>query len=159
MAYAHFEDHNEILVSPDIGTNPDQLIDLINGSLIHSHLLSLSPLTLEMASTSESLHLQFDPEKDERSQLVARRAIDPHKISSGEIRRRALAVLKETVFTLEQQLRSSESGGSGDDDDESEVQQMVSRYHRLFQSDPINAQSAVLTRNNDASAARPTYGT
>lgn len=145
MAYAHFEDHNEITISPEIGTNPLQLIDLINGSLIRYHLISvMDPISVH---DEESQHTS--DEKNEKSQLIKSkeiRRLTSTSITSQEIKLQTLAILRNTIQTLEQQISSQNRGiteSSPLSDDDEKIQEMIWKYNQLFQGDPVTSSSSL----------------
>lgn len=142
MAYAHFEDHNEIIISPEIGTNPFQLIDLINGSLIRDHLQTVTSHSLKDEESQD--------EKNEKSQLIKSQEIQKitsSSLSSHEIQLKTLNILRNTIRVLEQQMSTSSTSSSRAVNDSSShddeiIKEMIWKYNQLFQGDPIHSSSS-----------------
>lgn len=152
MAYAHFEDHNEIIISPEIGTNPLNLIDLINGSLIR-HQLRIHDQDTQ-GPGDEELQLL-----NERSQLIKSQEIQKitsTALTSHEIRLKTLAILQRTVRALEQQM-TSEASGRGNEDEENVIREMIVKYNQLFQSD-MSSSSSTFSPSSLATLQETTYG-
>jgi hypothetical protein len=161
MAYAHFEDHNEIIISPEIGTNPSNLIDLINGSLIR-YQLRIHDAHLQDGSSGsggdEELQLL-----NERSQLIKSqeiRKITSTTLTSKEIQLKTLTILQQTLSALEQQITRGSDRGRGEGEEEEEViREMIVKYNQLFQTDLSSSSTSSTSPIVTLPGTTSSYGT
>ena len=110
MAYAHFEDHNEIVVTTRVAVEPEKLADFVVGGIIREHLLYqehqeqqlLALMDSENDATGETSSL-MDNKKE-----LKRRRVEP--ISPLDACTTALSVLKKTTSLVETHERLLRSG-------------------------------------------------
>jgi hypothetical protein len=100
MAYAHFEDIDEVVISTRIGSQPEELADFVLGSVVQSHLLevrkkkhskghSKSNSELTALTQHESLEAGHGDEDDLKD------------LTPIEVHKRALDILRSTLSVLE----------------------------------------------------------
>mmetsp|Transcript_8447 Transcript_8447/g.12591 ORF Transcript_8447/g.12591 Transcript_8447/m.12591 type:complete len:546 (+) Transcript_8447:183-1820(+) len=87
MAYAHFEDHNEVIVSTKVATDPQELADFIVGSILQS-------MTIADAKDEESGTLALEDDKT-----------SPLRASTA-----ALDVLKQATVIVERHVNAMKRG-------------------------------------------------
>ena len=143
MAYAHFEDHNEIVIPHEIGSTPSQLIDFINGSLIRSYLFNNLSIedsqVIDLEERRESQRLLTNSQSEKINTSL-------HQLDSLEVKKQSLDILKQTIYLLENQIRESEISLTSnqyqkeqinDFHSEDDIIEMMIKYNQLFQNDPL----------------------
>ena len=116
MAYAHFEDIDEVVISTKIGSQPEELADFILGSVVQSHLTevrkrknlkthskSISELT---SLTSHSLENGHGVHNNNLSLEVD----EPEDITPIEVHSRALQILQKTMELLQRNQNALQRG-------------------------------------------------
>jgi hypothetical protein len=151
MAYAHFEDHNEIIISPEIGTNPLNLIDLINGSLIryqlrvHDQQDNSNGREGRREGRDEELQLTNERSQLIKSQEIRQISSTSLSLSSQDIQLKTLKILQQTVSALEQQIsreRGEGTAAEGGAGEEEVIKEMILKYNQLFQGDLSSSSSS-----------------
>lgn len=108
MAYAHFEDHDEVIVSTKLGTNPQELADFILGSVVKTH--ASKQLKIDLKSLTGR-----DGDAEEANLIEDELSVDD--LSPMEASKKALEILRDTTEMIEKHIRNlqmiQESGGSG----------------------------------------------
>lgn len=122
MAYAHFEDHDEVVISTKIVLEPEKLADFIVGGIIREHMLvqaqkyTSSSDALQLLETGHKGSSDDEGDSSDRSRLLdhatglRKRSIQ--QITPLEACTTALDVLRkatELVEKHEKQLRADES--------------------------------------------------
>ena len=107
MAYAHFEDHDEVIVSTRLGTNPQELTDFILGSVVKTH-------AERHLAVLDSPRSHGDEESRRLIEETARVDLGPLEAS-----RAALDILRQSTELVQRHIRSLEllvergEGGGG----------------------------------------------
>lgn len=105
MAYAHFEDHDEVIVSTKLGTNPPELADFILGSVVKSHVAKELKLNLQRFLDTTTLTPNM-LESGETSALIDETSLSDMSISPLDASNKALEVLRETTALVEKHIRA-----------------------------------------------------
>jgi hypothetical protein len=120
MAYAHFEDHDEMVVSTKVTVDPEQLADFIVGGIIREHMLYVEQQLSELTDDAvpppgvELTEVDADAGATDSSALIAQpnlRRRQIAEITPLEACATALRVLKTTtalVAKQEQLLREGD---------------------------------------------------
>jgi hypothetical protein len=122
MAYAHFEDMDEVVISNSVGSQPEELADFVLGSVVQSHLQEMrhrkshrhSAGHRHSSSTSDELTAltqrqgQGPGRHEERSDVEEQHATE--ELSPVEVHRRALEILRSTVALLERNQIALQNG-------------------------------------------------
>ena len=101
MAYAHFEDHDEVIVSAKVGTSPEDLAGFILGSVVKAHEDKL----LTSLSSAEDREASRQLLGLEMGGVVDVEGRGSPTISPLEASERALLILKDTVDVVEKHIR------------------------------------------------------
>ena len=108
MAYAHFEDHDEVIVSTKLGTNPEELADFILGSVVKSH----EDAVQNRSGSHQELQslIQLEGGESISSTTGGEVALISHDqgsiISPLDASTKALKILRDTVLVVEKHVRT-----------------------------------------------------
>lgn len=110
MAYAHFEDHDEVIVSSRLGTTPTQLADFILGSVVKAHddsqLLKRALRRVDSNASARLMALENGTNVDWDD--------DDDEITPIDAGNKAIEILRETIDAIEKHIRSVQSLASTD---------------------------------------------
>ena len=104
MAYAHFEDHDEVVVTTKVAIQPEKLADFVVGGIIREHMLYQEHLSMAASDDAEGLE-QTDIEQEGRQLLSGGEALRRRNVQSLtplEACTTALKVLRRTTELVEQ---------------------------------------------------------
>lgn len=113
MAYAHFEDIDEVVISTKIGSQPEELADFILGSVLQSHIIETRKrkfLKSNSRSSSELNSLAYNSIED-ANHHNNNLELDIHEeLSPIEVHERALQILQKTIELLQKNHNSLQRG-------------------------------------------------
>jgi hypothetical protein len=120
MAYAHFEDIDEVVISNRVGSQPEELADFILGSVVQSHLIEIrkkkfqrlhsNPISRsnpELASLTQHESPAAAATSTEGEQASD---FDLSDLSPIEVHSRALEILRSTIVLMERNQSALERG-------------------------------------------------
>lgn len=111
MAYAHFEDMDELVISNRVGSQPEELADFVLGSVVQSHLVEMRKRKFHrLHSNSHS--------KSSGELAALTQQQEPHDgdfdleedLSPVEVHSRALEILRNTVALIERNQNALRRG-------------------------------------------------
>jgi hypothetical protein len=155
MAYAHFEDHDEVIVSARLGTNPPQLADFILGSVVKAHEESLLlKRALQRFDSNASATRLMSLEGGEGSGGAE---WDEDEISPTEASHKAIGILRETIGEIEKHIRSLQ-GLALSQSSTSPREGAVARRPHITTPEIMQRYSAVTSRSPRSSHRPPVPG-
>jgi hypothetical protein len=103
MAYAHFEELEEVVVSTEIATRPDDLAAFILGSIVQTHRHNYRQQRQVTGGSEEG-------EGDE--EMTPLSPAETEELSPLEVGTQAVEVVEKTLAILQRQVKALSSGGA-----------------------------------------------
>lgn len=113
MAYAHFEDIDEVVISTKIGSQPEELADFILGSVVQSHITEIRKrkyFKSNSRSSSELTSLTYNSIEDANHQNSELDGHEVEDLSPVEVHERAIQVLQKTIELLQKNHNALKKG-------------------------------------------------